>query len=56
MNHDEAVQLMATEKYLLNELTPEQREAFEAHFFECVDCAKDVRAGDSLVRSVKEVA
>ena len=35
MDHSEAVQLMATERYLLGELSPDQREAFEEHFFEC---------------------
>ena len=29
MNHDEAVQEMATERYLLDELSPELKEAFE---------------------------
>ena len=55
MNHDEAVQLMGTEKYLLNELSPELREEFEAHFFECAECANDVRAGAVFVEQSKAV-
>jgi len=31
------------EKYLLDELPPPQRDAFEEHFFECGLCAKDLR-------------
>jgi hypothetical protein len=34
---------MAVEKYLLEELTPEQRDEFEEHFFDCQDCAADLR-------------
>jgi hypothetical protein len=45
MNHDDAIRLMGAEQYLLNELSPELREQFEEHFFECVECANDVRAG-----------
>jgi hypothetical protein len=45
MDHDDAIRLMGTEQYLLNELSPELREQFEEHFFECVECANDVRAG-----------
>ena len=43
MDHSEAVQLKATEKYLLGELPTDQREAFEDHFFACTECAQDVR-------------
>jgi len=37
--------MMASEKYLLDELAPEVREAFEEHLFGCHECAMDVRAG-----------
>lgn len=53
MEHSEAVELMATERYLLGELTPEQREAFEAHFFECYECALDVRAEAAFLQEAK---
>jgi len=53
MEHSEAVELMATERYLLGELTPEQREAFEAHFFECYECALDVRAEAAFLKDAK---
>lgn len=54
MDHSEAVELMATERYLLGELTPEQREAFEAHFFECFECALEVRAEAAFLKEAKE--
>ena len=31
MNHSEAVEQMTSERYLLNELTPDARDAFEEH-------------------------
>jgi len=53
MDHSEAVEQMATERYLLDELTPEQREAFEEHLFDCQECALDLRAGTAFVQEAK---
>jgi len=55
MDHSESIRLMAAEKYLLGELTPEVREQFEEHFFGCEECALDVRAGAALVEHSKVV-
>jgi hypothetical protein len=55
MDHTESIRLMAAEKYLLGELAPEQREQFEEHFFDCQECALDVRAGAALVEHSKVV-
>lgn len=55
MDHSESIRLMAAEKYLLGELTPELREQFEEHFFDCQECALDVRAGAALVAHSKVV-
>jgi Putative zinc-finger len=44
MDHDLVVRQKMTERYLLDELNPEARDEFEGHFFECPDCASDVRA------------
>jgi hypothetical protein len=52
MDHDEALRMMATERYLLDEFTPELKEAFEEHFFSCQDCALDVRMAAALVEHV----
>jgi hypothetical protein len=50
MNHQEATELAAVEKYLLDELSPALRDAFEEHFFGCPECSADLRdftiAGD----------
>lgn len=55
MDHSEAVQLRATEKYLLGELPTDQREAFEEHFFECTECAQDVKAAAVLIDNARAV-
>ncbi len=44
MDHQEAVASQAAERYVLGELSRQECEAFEEHFFECVECARDVRA------------
>jgi len=53
MNHSEAVEQMATERYLLDELSADQREAFEEHAFDCPKCALDLRAGSAFVAEAK---
>jgi putative zinc finger protein len=55
MDHEEAVRQNATERYLLDELNPDQRERFEEHFFDCQDCAMDVRAAAMFVEHSKEI-
>ena len=55
MDHDEAVRLKATEKYLLDELDPDSRDQFEEHLFDCQDCALDVRAAAMFVEQSKTV-
>jgi anti-sigma factor RsiW len=49
MDHSQALGLHAAEKYLLGELAPEVREQFEAHYFECGECANDVKAGAAFI-------
>ena len=53
MNHTEAVEQLAVERYLLDELTPDTREAFEEHLFDCRECALDLRAGTLFVDEAK---
>jgi hypothetical protein len=55
MDHPEAIRLMAVEKYLLNELSPELRKNFEEHLFECTECEFDVQAGYALIDGTKDV-
>jgi len=55
MDHDEVVRQKMTEQYLLDELGPEKRDEFEEHFFDCPECALDVRAGSMFVEQSKIV-
>jgi hypothetical protein len=55
MNHEEAIRILGTEQYLLNDLSPELREQFEEHFFECPVCAADVRTGALFLEQTKAV-
>jgi hypothetical protein len=55
MDHNEAVSQMLAEKYLLDELPPESREQFEEHFFGCMECAADVKAGAVMIDEMKTV-
>ena len=49
MDHLEAASLGATEKYLLGMLDEAQRDAFEEHFFECLECADDIQAAAGIL-------
>lgn len=53
MDHGEALQMMAAERYLLDELTPEERDSFELHMFGCQECALDIRAGAAFINEAK---
>ena len=53
MNHKDAVEQMATERYLLGEMNVAERDAFEEHFFDCAECALDVRAGSAFIQEAK---
>lgn len=55
MDHNEVVREKMTEKYLLDELDPDARDQFEEHFFDCPECAFDVRAGSQFVSQSKVV-
>ena len=45
MTHQQAISTFAPERYLLDEMTELERLTFEEHYFSCIECADDVRAG-----------
>lgn len=55
MDHETAEKTEATERYLLNEFTPEERSEFEAHYFDCVICAERIRTGSIFIDTAKDV-
>jgi hypothetical protein len=48
MTHEQAVETMAAERYLLDEMSEIERYRFEEHFFECDECAESMRLGHQL--------
>jgi hypothetical protein len=55
MDHLEAKDMHAAEKYVLGELSEELREEYEEHYLDCSECAVDVRAAAAFVANSKEV-
>lgn len=53
MTHADAVRTLAVERYLLDEMPEIERFAFEDHYFDCVECADDLRAGSTMRKGVK---
>jgi hypothetical protein len=55
MDHDLAVKSQACEKYLLGELSPELRDAYEEHYFSCADCATQLRMAAELIGASQHI-
>src|SRR5712691_5401136 len=55
MDHGEAIRLGATEKYVLGELPQSLRDEFEEHYFECLECALDLKEAAGFVGNAREV-
>ena len=55
VKHEDAVETMAAERYVLGELHNSDLEEFEEHFFDCSECAFDVRTGSALIEHSKIV-
>lgn len=53
MTHTEALSSLASERYLLDEMTEQERDAFEAHYFECAECADDVTTGARMQDGIR---
>ena len=53
MDHTDATLSGAAERYILGEMAADERERYEAHFFECAECADEVRAAARFVDAAK---
>ena len=53
MDHEEMARRGTVEEYLLGGLDAREREAFEEHFFDCPECAADVRAGATFLATAR---
>ena len=54
MTHQEATQIGAVDRYLLNEMEPETRDAFEEHYFDCQECSTELRATAAFIDAAKK--
>jgi anti-sigma factor RsiW len=48
MDHLQAVNTLAMERYLLEEMPQPERDSFEEHYFSCVECAEDARTAAAM--------
>lgn len=55
MDHNEALQSQACEKYLLGELSSVQRDAYEEHYFTCAECAIQLRSAADFLGASREI-
>jgi len=55
MDHVQALNIKASERYLLGEMSEPERFAFEEHYFDCTECAQDVRIGSALAQGVRSI-
>jgi hypothetical protein len=55
MDHNEAIRLQAAVRYVLGELSPAQREEYEEHYFDCAECAVDIKALATFADTTREV-
>ena len=55
MDHNDAVRLQAAEKYVLGEFPADLRDEYEDHFFDCAECAVDLKAAAAFVDVSREV-
>jgi hypothetical protein len=55
MDHNQAVQLQAAVKYVLGELSQVQRDEYEEHYFDCRECAIDIKALATFADNAREV-
>lgn len=55
MDHNEAVELQAAVKYVLGELSQVQREEYEEHYFDCAECAVDIKVLATFADTTREV-
>jgi len=53
IDHEQAIKEMMAERYLLHELKDADRDAYEAHLFECQPCFEQIRAGAEFVDYIK---
>jgi hypothetical protein len=55
MSHEQAISKQAAERYVLAQLSQEEREAFEGHYFDCPACFEQIKLGAEFLRHTRDV-
>jgi hypothetical protein len=55
MEHTQAIETLAAERYVLDEMPPEERDAFEEHYFDCSVCTEAVTSGTALMAGGRSI-
>ena len=55
MDHNDAVRQQAAEKYVLGEVPNALRDEYEEHFFDCAECAVDVKTIATFADTAREL-
>jgi hypothetical protein len=55
MEHEFAIAHHAVERYLMGEMSAEERDAFEEHYFACEACSSDLRLTSRFIANAKAV-
>lgn len=53
MEHDDATRTQAAERYLLGEMSPDEREVYEDHYFSCEACGEELSATVAFVDNAR---
>jgi hypothetical protein len=48
ISHQEAIDTLASERYLLDDMSELERHLFEEHYFSCIECAEAVREAAAM--------
>jgi len=54
MNHQQAIDSMAVERYVLGEMTATDRQAFEEHYFNCPECLEAITFASDFLEVGRE--
>lgn len=55
MQHEDAIRTQAAERYLLGEMSPDEREDYEDHYFSCDACGHELSATAAFVANARQV-
>jgi hypothetical protein len=53
MTHQEAIDTLASDRYLLDEMSDGERDTFEDHYFSCTECAEEIRSAEAMIAGAK---